>query len=131
LLILDDQLSASEVLLPLRRRWMAVRLQTLRPAELILDERIPEILRAQREPTFLTIDQGFWNRTLADRRYCVLYFALRDDQQPRIPYLLRGAFRIPGFTSRAERMGKVARISPSGIDYWQLPLPALQHVGWP
>jgi hypothetical protein len=130
LLVLDDQLSAAEVLLPLRRRWMAVRLQSLRPGELILDERVPEILRAQRAPTFLTIDQGFWERTLADRTYCVLYFALRDEQQPQIHPLLRRVFRTPGFTSRAERMGKVARISPTGIDYWQLPLRALQHARW-
>ena len=62
--ILDDQLSQSEVLQPLDE-WISVqRLRDLRPHELILDDRIPEILLTLRQPTFVTIDRGFWDKRL-------------------------------------------------------------------
>src|SRR5262249_57195649 len=58
--VIDEQIAASEVLGPLRRRLKVQRLLDLRPGEHILDERIPEILLTLPRPTFITIDQGFW-----------------------------------------------------------------------
>ena len=61
-LILDDQLSVRKVLTPLQK-WITVeRLQDLRSGEVILDDRVPEILRTQKNATFVTIDQDFWAR---------------------------------------------------------------------
>ena len=116
-LIRDDQLDVSEIL-PAIRKWItARRLQDLRPAELIRDERVPEILRTLRSPTFLTIDSGFWNARLCHPGYCILYFALRDDQQRLIPALLRALLRRAEFRSRSKRMGKVARVGPKAVTY--------------
>lgn len=71
-LVLDDQLFDLEVLIPLAR-WITVqRLRELRPGEVIKDERVPSLLRQLREPTFVTIDAGFWNRGLRDNQYCIL-----------------------------------------------------------
>src|SRR5438552_3241244 len=79
-------------------------IQELRPNEQILDDRIPQILRALRHPTFVTIDQGFWNRRLCHPAYCILHFPLRDDQQSRLPGLLRALWRLPEFRVRKRRM---------------------------
>ncbi len=58
-IILDDQLFDVEVLIPIAR-WITVqRLRDLRPGEVIKDERVPELLRRLRQPTFVTIDLGF------------------------------------------------------------------------
>ncbi len=130
-IILDDQLFDLEVLIPLAR-WITVqRLRDLRPTEVIKDDRVPVILREQRQPTFVTIDMGFWDPELRDPRYCILCFPLRNDEQQEIPDLLYALLRIPEFSTKAARMGKVARISLSRIEFWQFGEPQLQRLAWP
>lgn len=128
--ILDDQLFLDDVLFPIARWRPARYIHTVRPNEVVKDERIPMILRELRQPTFVTIDMWFWNRSLCDRRYCILCFPLSNEQQPLIPGLLRHVLRLPEFSSRAARMGKVARIRHVGIDYWQVGSDQEQHVNW-
>lgn len=119
LIVLDDQLLPSLVQAPIQAWATAQRLRDLRPAEVIKDDRVPSLLRELKRPTFVTIDAGFYDRNLCDPAYSILYFALRDDQQPQLPGLLRRLFRLSEFKTRAVRMGKVARISRDGIGYWQ------------
>jgi hypothetical protein len=127
-LILDDQLDITEILPPLRKWITARRLQDLRPGELIRDDRIPEILMRLKSPTFVTIDKGFWDSRLCHPKYCILFFALRDDQQSLVPGLLRALFRRAEFSTRSKRMGKVARVSSKAISYWQFQQPGLQTM---
>ena len=129
--VLDDQLAASEVLAPLRSWLVIERLQNLRPSELIRDDRVPEILRTLREPTFVTIDQGFWTKRLCDPKYCILVFGLRDDQQSLLPDLLRRLLRQKDdFGTRSKRMGKVARVSLTGHEYWNYENPQKYRTIW-
>jgi len=130
-IILDDQLFDLEVLVPIAR-WITVqRLRDLRPGEVIKDERVPALLRQLRRPTFVTIDMGFWDKSLRDARYCILYFPLRNDEQYRLPELLRHLLRLPEFHTKTARMGKVARISPTAIEYWQWGDESLHRLLWP
>jgi len=130
-IILDDQLFDLEVLIPIAR-WITVqRLRDLRPGEVIKDDRVPMLLRQLRQPTFVTIDMGFWDRGLRDVRYCVLCFPLRNDEQHRLPELLRRLLRLPEFHTKAVRMGKVARVSASHVEYWQLGDEPLHRLSWP
>ena len=73
------------------------------------------MLRTVPTPTFVTIDSRFWNRRRCDRRYRIVYFELRADQQGEIPTLLRRLLRLPEYRTRAARMGKVARVSQDHI----------------
>ncbi|HFD39230.1 MAG TPA: hypothetical protein ENJ31_05200 [Anaerolineae bacterium] len=119
-IILDDQLFDLEVLVPIAR-WSTVRrLRDLRPNEVIKDDRVPVLLRQLRQPTFVTIDMGFWNRGLRDPRYCILCFPLRNDEQGELPGLLRSLFHLTAFRTKAARMGKVARVRRQMVEYWQL-----------
>lgn len=130
-IILDDQLFDREVLIPIAR-WITVeRLRNLRPGEVIKDERVPVLLRQLRLPTFITIDMGFWDRTLVDARYCILCFPLRNEEQDQLPQLLRRLLKLPEFHTKATRMGKVARISTSRIDYWRLADEQMYNLAWP
>jgi hypothetical protein len=129
-LILDDQLSVRRVLTPIQK-WITVeRLQDLRPGEVVLDDRVPEILRTQKQATFVTIDQDFWAQHWSDPSYAILYFALRNDQQRDLPALLRALLRRTEFCTRANRMGKVVRVSTATVEWWQFHRADLQQVTW-
>jgi hypothetical protein len=69
-IILDDQLFDLEVLVPLARWTTIQRLRDLRPGEVIKDDRVPVLSRQLRQPTFVTIDLGFWDKGLQDPKYC-------------------------------------------------------------
>ncbi|HEV2948427.1 MAG TPA: hypothetical protein VGX70_13700 [Gemmataceae bacterium] len=117
LLILDDQLDRKLVQLPIER-WITCQvLHDLRPDELILDDRIPEILNSLSKPTFVTIDQGFWHPRWCHANYCILCFVLRTDQQNWLPKMLQSLLRHKEFRTRTRRMGKVARVSRNLIEY--------------
>ena len=74
-LVLDDQLDV-QIILPALEGWLtAVRLQELRPDEHVLDDRVPEILRTLKTPTFVTIDHGFWNRRLCHCPICLCFLS--------------------------------------------------------
>ena len=76
-IVLDDQLFPLDVLVPIARWATVQRLRDVRPGEVIKDERVPVILRDLRQPTFVTIDMGFWTRRMCDGRYCMVCFPLR------------------------------------------------------
>jgi len=64
-------------------------------------------------------------------RYCIVCFPLRNDEQYRIPEMLRSLLRIPQFQSRALRMGKVIQAGHQQVRYWQLGAEGLQVMQWP
>ena len=130
-IILDEQIFDTEVLIPLTQWITAQRLRDLRPDQVIKDERVPTLLRELRQPTFVTIDMGFWNARLRDPRYCILCFQLPNNEQRVIPGLLRRLLRMSEFATKAARMGKVARVSTMQVDYWQLGDEQLHRVSWP
>jgi len=129
--ILDDQLFDWEVLIPIARWTTVQRLRNLRPGEVIKDERVPVLLREVPQPTFVTIDMGFWKRELCDARYCILCFPLRNDEQDQIPALLRRLFRLPEFHTKAARMGKIVQVAPTLLRYWQRGDEQLYRRSWP
>ena len=129
-IILDEQLNRDRVLEPLLN-WITVqKLEDLRPSEVIKDDRIPLLLHELKQPTFVTIDVGFWNRNLLDPNYCILYFALQDQQQSQLPDMLRRLLRIIKFKTKDIRMGKIAKVSTRSIEYWQWNTPERHHLLW-
>ena len=88
------------------------------------------ILRTLKQPTFITIDADFWDRELCHPAYAIVYFALDDDEQEQLPLMLRSLWRRPEFRTRSRRMGKVARVGHSHIDWWQFQVPDLYRVAW-
>lgn len=129
-LVLDDHLDAPAVLLPIRKWITAQFLRHLRPGQQILDDRVPQLLRTLRQPTFVTIDRDFWDSRWCNPSYGILYFALEDTEQELLPDLLRALFRRPEFRTRADRMGKVAKVSTVTIEYWDFPTRSLQRIAW-
>jgi hypothetical protein len=119
-IIVDEQLGRTEVLLPLRRWITAQKIESLRPFEVIKDDRVLQILWEFKRPTFVTIDSEFYDKRNCDKRYCLVYFVLTPLEQNQLPGLLRQLLRLPEFKTRVVRMGKVVRVSRLGVRYWQL-----------
>lgn len=92
----------------------------LRPNSVIKDEAIPALLRQQRHPTFVTInEQDFWRHSRSDNRFCVVCFALNDSQVGLIAPALRALLRHPLFRTKANRMGCVIRVSEAMVTYYR------------
>jgi putative transposase len=92
MIILDEQLLGRNLEVEIGSRYRgSVRFITdLRPNTVIKDEAIPFLLRQQRQPTFVTINErDFWQRIMIDHRFCVVCFAIPDSQADAIPALLR------------------------------------------
>ncbi len=119
-IIVDEQLGRTEVLLPLKKWITARKIESFRPFEVIKDDRVLQILWELKRPTFVTIDSNFYDKRHCDKRYCLVYFVLVPLEQNQLPHLLRRLLQLPEFKTKAARMGKVARVSKTGVRYWQL-----------
>jgi hypothetical protein len=132
MLVTDTALSDAYVLQPLQQLMRTRSLRDIRRYEVIKDDRVPVLLRELNSPTFITIDQaGFWYRHLCSKAYCILCFALSEAQQELIPSLLYQVLRLQEFKTKANRMGKVVRVSLANIKYYQFGDNKLHELAWP
>ncbi len=129
MLIIDENISESEVW-RLREWRIAVRQIGPDLAEAsTTDENILPVLHRLKRPTLFTRDQDFWNRRLAHARYCLVFLDIRE-HEGQIATAIRGFLRHPAFDTHGKRMGKVVRLHPGGIDFWQRGKRSLQSVLW-
>ena len=68
-IVLDEHVGRTEVLEPLWKWITAAKIEDLAPDETLKDDRILQILRNQKQPTFVTLDAGFFHKRRCDRRY--------------------------------------------------------------
>ncbi len=129
-IVLDEHLGVHEVREPLQRWISAQKIENIIPGEILKDERILQVLRQLKQPTFVTLDSGFYHRRHRDGRYCLLYFVLPRAEQSRLPDLLRQLLRLPEFKTRAVRMGKVARVNRESAEFWQVGDDKERTVRW-
>lgn len=102
----------------------------LRPNTVIKDDAIPELLRQQNQPTFVTINErDFWRKVEIDGRFCVVCFTLSDARAREIPAALRLLFRHSEFKTKARRMGKVIRVTEEEANYYAYNDKQLRRVG--
>ena len=66
MIVLDEQLNDAQIASDIARwyRGAVVSLQELRPRTRILDDAVPTLLRAAKQPTFVTVNyKDFWNKS--------------------------------------------------------------------
>ncbi len=121
MIVLDEQLLGRGIEHDIGR-WYRGKVQfilDLRPNTIIKDDTIPALLQQQSQPTFVTInDRDFWQRAPCDVRYCMACFALSDDRASDISRLLRVLFRLSEFRTKAQRMGKIVRVTRGAVSYY-------------
>lgn len=121
MIVLDEQLLGHDIDQRIAAWYSGAVLfiTDLRPGTVIKDDAIPSLLRQQQQPAFVSINErDFWRKVAIDRHFCVICFTLSDSRAHQIPELLRALFRLKEFQSKAERMGKVARITEHEVTYY-------------
>ncbi|MEZ4707150.1 MAG: hypothetical protein R3A44_08095 [Caldilineaceae bacterium] len=100
-------------------RGQVLSVRNLRPGTLVKDDAIPPLLRTAAQPTFVTINvDDFWRKVEADRRYCIVAIVIEQHEALKVPLELRRVLSIPELRTKANRMGKVLRVRPTGIEYY-------------
>lgn len=108
-----------------------VSVTALRPGSVIKDDAIPGLLLKVIQPTFITINvTDFWKKIRPHNAYCIATIALPKERVREIPSLLRRLFRLSDLKTRSSRMGKVIRLAPSRIEYYEADR-RVQLLLWP
>ncbi len=121
MIVLDEQLLGRDLDDKIARWYQGavVFITDLRPNTIIKDDAIPHLLHQQSEPTFVTTNErDFWRKIQADTDYCIVCFALPDSRAREIDGRLRELFSLSEFKTKAQRMGKVIRVSDAGVSYY-------------
>jgi hypothetical protein len=104
---------------------------TLRFGSVIKDDAIPALLLKAAQPTFVTINPfDFWKQIQPHHGYCVIVADLPKERLGEIPALLRQFFRMSEFKTKASRMGKIVRLTPRSIEYYESDR-RVQLLQWP
>ncbi|MCI0392049.1 MAG: hypothetical protein MOB07_25220 [Acidobacteria bacterium] len=92
MIVLDEQLLGRglESEIAAWYRGKVCFIHELRPQTVVKDDAIPALLRLQRQPTFVTInDHHFWRKVAASARCCVVCFDFSDAEARLIPPFLK------------------------------------------
>ncbi len=131
MIVLDEQLLGRGLENGIDRWYQgSVRFITdLRPQTVIKDDVIPKLLRRERYPTFVTINErDFWRKTQPNNRYCIICFTLSDSRAYKISNILRKLLQNPQFNMKAKRMGKVIRVTNQEVSYYMTASRKLQKL---
>ena len=93
----------------------------------IQDEEIIPLLLRLRQPTFFTLDDDFYSRSLCHARYCLVCV---DVVQYEAAAFVRRFLRHKDFDTEAKRRGTVIRLSHAGIFLWLLHSQKEVHQNW-
>ena len=81
------------------------------------DDEIVVALRRLNNATLFTRDVGFYRPEVRHRAYCIVVMKVGQYEVARF---VRRFLRHADFNSRAKRMGKIVRLSPSVIASWKV-----------
>lgn len=93
----------------------------------IQDPDVLPLLHHAKRPTFFTHDVDYYKPELTHTAYCLVWLDVYDGEAAQY---IRRFLRHPLFRTHAQRLGKVARLQPVGIHYWQTGQRALRSVIW-
>src|SRR2546425_962958 len=87
---------------------------------------IPLLLRLN-QPTFFTRDFDFFRSKFCHVHYSVVWLNVRPDEAVEF---IRRFLKHPQFDTQTKRLGMVARVNASGVQFWRKGKRGLQRVGW-
>jgi hypothetical protein len=70
----------------------------------------------------------FWRRVPVHSRYSIVCVVLPNERLYELPHLLRELFRVPEFKTRPRRMGKIIRVSPRRLHYYERQSDPIIHI---
>jgi len=93
----------------------------------IQDSDILTLLHQLKRSTFFTHDEDFWKRRLAHKGYCLVWLNVHDGEAA---LFIRRFLRHPRFSTQVQRMGKVVRIQPTALRYWEFAKSTQVLLSW-
>ena len=133
MIVLDEQLGWPDVQRDIAAWYQGSVLfvTNLQPGAVIKDDAIPRLLRRQNQPTFVTINERhFWRRVELDRHFGIVCFAWPDFRVGEVPERLRSLLRHPDLRAKAQRMGKVIRVTDDGVSYYSVDDRQVRSTTW-
>jgi len=92
------------------------------------DQEIVPLLRKLSQPTLITRDLGFFDRTLCHDHYAIACLAIAQNEVARF---VRRFLCHPHFNTRAKRLGAIIRVGPLDLRVWRLRSEKEQRFSWP
>lgn len=125
--VLDENVPESQRVL-LRQRRVAIR-QIGRDLGRIgmKDHEIIPLLQQLNRPTFFTLDSDFYDRRLCHARYCLVHL---DVEEEMVAEYVRRLLRHRELNTRAKRLGRVIRVSPTGLALWGIHQDEISSLAW-
>ena len=93
----------------------------------IADDDILPLLLRLKNPTLLTRDEDFFQRHLVHAGYCLVYFQVGVAETA---FFIRRFLRHPDFQTSQQRLGKIIRVHPAGIAFWERKSSRAVEVSW-
>lgn len=91
------------------------------------DQEIIPFLHQQKNSTFFTRDDDFYDRKLCHAGYCLVHLDVKKEE---VAVFARRFLRHPAFKTKAERMGRVVRVSHVGLSVWNLHAEKEERLEW-
>jgi hypothetical protein len=91
------------------------------------DTQILSLLHSLNQPTFFTLDHGFFKRGLCHAGYCLVYLDVGEEKAAEF---IRRTLRHQQLNSWLKRRGAVIRIRPGGISLWRLHDKMMNYLIW-
>jgi hypothetical protein len=127
MLVLDENLPAGQQLL--LRRWR-IRFRVIGEEVAFsgtTDENLIPVLHRLAQATFFSLDRNFYRPDWAHPRYCLVWLNVRGRLAAEH---VRRFLRHPDFDTQAKRAGKVVRVHPDGVVYWQIRKSSPTSIDW-
>ena len=90
-------------------------------------QEILRYLHNAKQTTFFTRDDDFFRYKLCHSNYCL---AIINAPEYETAAFIRKFLRHPNFKTKAERCGKVVKLSPRVVTWWEIGKPRRQHLIW-
>ena len=90
-------------------------------------EEILRYLHRLKLATFITRDEGFFRRRLCHHNYCIVVVS---GPVTETAVYVRRFLRHVTFRARQQRAGKVIRLSPTKITWWEVGIESQQRLLW-
>ncbi|HWG44544.1 MAG TPA: hypothetical protein VN688_17325 [Gemmataceae bacterium] len=91
------------------------------------DDEIIPLLHQRDRPTFFTLDGDFYDRRLCHEEYCLVYL---DVEEEVIADYVRRFLRHRELNTKAKRMGRVIRASPTELRLWRIHQEQESRLSW-
>lgn len=122
MIVLDEQIQGAHIREPIESwyKGQVISVRSLRRQTTIQDDAVPMLLRTVAVPTFVTINViDFWQRVNAERSFAIVCIELPGGRAFETPFWLRRLFALPQFKTKAKRMGMIALLRATRIEYYR------------